>query len=649
MFHEKGHDGDAAREYEGDSMTALLPVKDVAEASMDELEPFFTSVRATNPFIDNRVTGFADASVDVDDIHRAGFQRLIDLAQQAVLLRRGIGAVLWGEAGIGKSHLLSRLARWAEKDDQATLVYLHNLQASPETLPRSVLRSVVSILTRGRAYGFEHTPLYRLVLAFVCEAMQVDSGVHSWSAVSLACSRLIDRLSADDRSGAAIVDRTVYKVLVRFFHSACRAGKTGDEEVARRAVRWLSGDYLDAEEAKRLGLPPAAGRDAPVGLGDNQQIKQVLVALCRMALSRKQPFLLCFDQVDNLDDEQAAALSRFLEALIDSAPDLLVVTAGIQATLMRWKESTFQESAWHRLAQFEIPLQRLTATEGRHIIGARLEKALTGFDELEPVRQWLHQDDLFLLGRAWAEDFFKDKVELRPREVVNGAREGWRYQQDILAKVGGHTWLTNWPGRDGPPPAEEWTEEQVLEAIDAKVDKRMSEVCEQLRQRADTLPPDADTLAGLVASLLSWVPGVRISRPPSGRISGAFPYSIMAHLSRGTGTDVQTGIRFLTAHSAHFTVVALRWLAQSSPCPPRILLVTDGRVPLALGKQANSMARQYFAELNQRDDLRFSHVDLTFDEYAAMHSLQAVIGMARSGIWRSKYQVAKRDPLRKTR
>src|SRR5262249_60776448 len=107
-------------------------------------------VRAFNPFIDNRVNGPAPGDVDVGAIHEAAFERLAGLARDARSGRRGLGAVLWGEAGIGKSHLLARLARWADHGGQAVFVYLHNLQAAPALLPRAVLRGVVNVLTRGR-------------------------------------------------------------------------------------------------------------------------------------------------------------------------------------------------------------------------------------------------------------------------------------------------------------------------------------------------------------------------------------------------------------------------------------------------------------------------------------------------------------------
>ena len=80
------------------------------------LDDFFALVGASNPFVDNRVNGPAGDGVDVEDIHRAEFARLTTLAGEAPDLHRGVGVVLWGEAGVGKSHLLARLVRWGDQD-----------------------------------------------------------------------------------------------------------------------------------------------------------------------------------------------------------------------------------------------------------------------------------------------------------------------------------------------------------------------------------------------------------------------------------------------------------------------------------------------------------------------------------------------------
>src|SRR5437868_4643691 len=114
-----------------------LPVPPNASVESNPLARFLQHIQSHNPFLDNRVNAPSATDADVASIHEPAFIRLTTLARETVQVRRGLGALLWGEAGIGKSHLLSRLARWAQ--DRAEFVYLHNLQSSPETLPRSLL------------------------------------------------------------------------------------------------------------------------------------------------------------------------------------------------------------------------------------------------------------------------------------------------------------------------------------------------------------------------------------------------------------------------------------------------------------------------------------------------------------------------------
>jgi hypothetical protein len=367
-------------------------------------------------------------------------------------------------------------------------------------------------------------------------------------------------------------------------------------------------------------------------LGDKQRIKQVLVALSRMTLGLGKPFLLCFDQVDNLEDEQAQALARFLEALIDSSPNLLVVTAGVQATLMRWRQHLFQESAWHRLAQFEIGLQRLTPEQGRQIVSARLERSLTPFEAVEPVRHWLQQDHLFPLGQRWADSFFHDKIDLRPRDVVNGAREGWQLEQQKLAELGGPLWLEQWGSRTGTAAGTELTEHDSPAAIDDRIEQKLRELVRRRLSNPESLPPDADHLTGLVATLLAQA-GLKVDSAPGQRQpSKVFPFNlIVRHTSNGAASLVQTGIRVLATSSAKSTAASLRWLLKAAPCPEHILLVTDARIPLALGGQVKSRARQHLKELRSHAELHFREIELSFEHYAHLDALQAVVGMARSG------------------
>ncbi|HVS40571.1 MAG TPA: hypothetical protein VMS17_33755 [Gemmataceae bacterium] len=618
-------------------MTALAATRAMTTPPQPlTLQQFLDHVRLTNPFVIDRVVQPALAGeLDAERVHQGPFRRLLDLAQTARDQHTGVGAVLWGEAGVGKSHLLSRLARWAHQDDNACFVYLQNMQPGPEHLPRSLLRVTVSILTQGRQDLFHQTPLYRLVEAAVETALRESARTVE---PAQAYAALLDRLAAQAPAQPAFVDRTTYDVLFRFLRSASSAAAETDDGLAALAVRWLSGDSVDADEAVRLGLPPGPHREEGTALADDQQIKLVFVALSQMALFARRPLLLCFDQVENISPEQMQAQARFLQALIDGAPNLLVVTCGVYETLLRWRtEGMIHAAAWDRLAQFEIQLPRVTPHEARQIVETRLDHFLTPFLELEPVKKRVQQDHLFPLGVAWFDEALKDKVELRPRDVIRQAYDGWGAAQRALRELGGPRWLAEWgktrtPKPDGKKPPSQRPAEPLEDVIDRKVAAKLEEQKRQRQLDPPTLPPDADNLAGLVYALLRQCLQsprpyalTEVQRPvaPKGRQQATYHLVVR----QGGGKETTIGVLILANSDAASAVWALRRVVEERRPTERLLLVTDQRRPLRLAKKGS----EYLDQLKRNYGERFQRIDLTFDRYADLDALKATSGMALSG------------------
>jgi hypothetical protein len=620
-------------------MTDSDPSSPAARESLDGL---CRRIAAGNPFLDNRVAVPTAQTVDVPEVHAPAFERLLELSREAHTARRGVGVVLWGEAGIGKSHLLARLGRWAAAGN-ATLAYLHNLQAAPEHLPRSLLHTVLSILTEGRGSAFQRTPLYELVRAGLLEAVGHQAGFLPWPQVEMAYHVWVDRLARSGLAGGPI-DRLVYEVLFAFFRSAIRAGQ-GKEDGggAALAVRWLGGQALDPVEARYLGLPPGRRRDDPAALEDPQQYKQVLVALTCLAAARGLPFVLAFDQCDNLEAEQFAALARFLEALIDSSPNLLVVTAGIQSTLMGWQQQrVVQDSAWDRLAQFEVQLPRLSAAEAVRLVRARLDGFLAPAAELEPIARLRSADPLFPLGEPWRQRFLGSRPDVRPRDVINWAREGWRRQQEELARLGGPAWLVSWPeqgatgtGDDKEEP--KWTAEQEQEAIDRKVEDLLSEHRQTRRLEPGGLPADADHLVAVLYDLLAQCRDVdrqhgllEVERLPAPRRGARPTYDLALRQQPPTSAEDpprSTGVVIVTAGNATSVAGFLRRLVEDARPLDRVVLVTDERTGLPLGERG----REYLEALQRRGAEQFRTYELTFNEYTDLEALQSAVRAARGG------------------
>lgn len=605
---------------------ADLPMTADADQS-PTLEQFFDRVAHRNPFLANRVVEPSAAGADAGNVHHAAFARLLELARSAHEQQVGVGVMLWGPAGVGKSHLLARLWRWAE-GNRAPFVYLQNLQAAPERLAGYVLKIVLSVLTRRPGGSWQRTRLFRLVNRAVKRRL-ADAGVSGparWRQIEAALTSVLD-------AGAAPVAPAIQEALYRFYRALQPYNKDRDPGAAALAVQWLSGDSLDAAEARRLGAETAFGPSPTPA--DDQHAKEVLIALARATAASGQPLLLCFDQVDNLSEPQAAALMRFLQALLDGAPNLLVVNAGVQATLVRWHhDRVITDSSWDRVAQFEIVLHRVSADEGRQIIQARLEQFIEPFYEIDQVRARVHKDGLFPLGRRWFARNLQDQVEVRPRDVISRAREGWRAEQEALNETGGPVWLERWGQREGPELGlTPMSEGQIHQRIDRAVDNKIAELKAQRELHPETLPPSADNLLGLVGNLLQHCVGpggpyrlADLRRRPAGG-AWASPFDLELFREEAGGDKVRTSALFIPTSNPTATFHFLRRILDDARRPDRRIIVADRRLPLNVGPKGQDVLRQ----LRDDDRSRFYAFELDFSRYGELDALQGVIGMAASG------------------
>jgi hypothetical protein len=451
-------------------MDTALFAGDPADAGLSGAclpENFFRNMLSTNPFILNRASADGAERPDVVHLQSEAFLRLTELAGESVRLQRGLGVLLAGEAGAGKSHLLGRLARWAAVGNRACFVVVRGLQTDPELLPAAVLRSAGSALA-GRPGGAPaRTPLYRLTHNAARAAVADNQESYAWERVGRAFARLADRLAPAARRVPE--GRAAFDMIFRFFRSAARAaaGKE-DGTTAVLTLRWLSGAMLDASEARRLHLPPARHRDDPVMLTDPEWARQGLTALSVLTTAIGKPLILAIDQAEELDAGRFAALARFLHGLLDHAPGILAVTAADTAAIQRWRDrGEVPTAAWDRLGQFTVEPTRLAPAEGNALVRRRLDEALSPFKNVEFLYRLRADAPLFPLHLelnscgAWA------------RDVIEAARKAWNVEQEVLRREGGAAWLAGWAERmvlpSGLPEAPEadssLTREQMQAAI----------------------------------------------------------------------------------------------------------------------------------------------------------------------------------------
>ncbi len=598
------------------------------------LEDFFTAVQDSNPFVANRVTEPSMFDVDVPEIHAPAFDRLTGLARQALDARTGIGATLLGGAGVGKSHLLSRLYRWANATvegggPRACYVYLPNILADPDRLSRYMLKCVVSRLTEGGRGPLHKMPLYRFIERAIlygikARGAKADDGKEVHEAFR--------EYFASSLGGADTIE-----VLYQFLRHA-RPEKAADpsrRHLALEAIAWLSGDEIDPDIARSLGLR-ARSREG-VMLRDEQEIAQVLLTLAQFAIFSNQPFVLCIDQVEIIDSDKVRTLVQFLHALIDRAENLLVITSGVKRTLLKFKEDfVIPEATWDRISRYTVDLLRVAGHEARKILEARLEQFLEPFLGIVTVKQKIQDDSLFPLGRAWLENRLGDGVDFRPRDALTWASEAWESEQARIKILGQREWIKQWPGvsspeRPGPPVRVAW---DVNTLIDEAVDQKIEEKVSLHRLHPGSLPPDAGNLAGLVEALLGQclgkglpytLRGVERRRKKAGKLP---PCDLLIREQHdGDGREVTTGVVFVTNVGLSATAALRRLLEDNKPPDHRLLVTDHERRPLKVGAQGI----EYYRDLEKLGSEHFQHLKINFEQYVGLDALLDVVGMARSG------------------
>jgi hypothetical protein len=584
---------------------------------------FLDAVRGTNPFKSFRITDPDAGEPTVDSIHQAAFNKLVRVVNDAAKTPTSVGVLLIGAPGVGKSHMLARLFQWA-REDRATVVYLHNILASPERMLRYVLNATVSELV-GRS-GYAQSRLYAILNRALTKTGAMKGFKPGPKGVEV-------RRDALQRVGRGADQRGDVIPVLNAFLAGTTLGGLGDEaaeERARASVLWLSGEALDADESELIDLPRSAEGGT---LADDDAVAHVLDVLSRLCALAELPLVLCLDQVDNLPKDTVEALTAYAHALLDKTKHLVLIISGVKQSMLAMRtEQIIPSASWDRIAERTLELHMVSPDEARAILERRLDATLAGFEEhgVVEVIAARKQDRLFPLASGWLKERLSTVDELRPRDVILLARDRWEAQQEQLEALGGRRWIDRWPAdgkvNGGPEPPLE-------QVIDAEVKKKLVEGVQRRELSRESLPPDADNLANLAYRLLAEVTGhtgytlVGIERVAAKKRAPGPTYQLLAKEKRADGVLVTSGVTFLCAPNGNGVRAPLSRMADDEHPPNHRILVTDEeRRPLKLvgaGKAA-------YDKLCKAGRERFLHLRLAFAGHAELDSLVGLLGAARS-------------------
>ncbi|MBF0260497.1 MAG: hypothetical protein HQL97_01495 [Magnetococcales bacterium] len=315
--------------------------------------------------------------VDVASINRISFEGVMRLYRQlAHTPGEPLAALLLGEVGNGKSHLLARLRTACQQEKQAGALVLVTPPENGATPFRYLLREIADGLRRpaderGDLSFWQHLAALLIVksrdprrdperkdpdLGRILKAMRHGKGSPSKWWHKLRTASFFDDLAPEAFD--------LVEVLVRWLPAAA--------EERREALAWLRGEAVSG------GRLPARLERFEASLEEiEERARARLIALGSLLGVARRPLLICFDRLEDLHTPaQHTAMDRMLTFLVDRMDTALPV---VLARGQFWE--TLRLERWNaqivgRLESNRFEMTGCSRAEAEALVRGRLESVL---------------------------------------------------------------------------------------------------------------------------------------------------------------------------------------------------------------------------------------------------------------------------------
>jgi hypothetical protein len=305
-----------------------------------------------NPFLENVVRDpWQQTTLDIATINADAFdlfrEALASLGQQGM---GGTSLLLHGEAGSGKTHLLTRIRRFLQERQQMHLFVAVRLQTSPGGFWRYLRRCFADNLLRESAGG--RTQLERMFL----QRLRQLSDQRKIDAAALEA--LTEKLGVN-----ACLSPDLCRVLVHLL----------SRRFVLDARAWLSGHSLAEQSLRQMGLATTEEARDP-----EEQARDFVLEICRLAGSYI-PVVLCFDQIEALQQAPGDTLGLFrfgqVAGLLHDCTTNVLIVSCIQTMFIDTLRQAVVASDYDRLAARRGTLNPLTFEQALSLAGARLKSS----------------------------------------------------------------------------------------------------------------------------------------------------------------------------------------------------------------------------------------------------------------------------------
>lgn len=346
-------------------------------------------LKRQNPFASSSVGDPWDSQYPhVPAINERAFQGLCHLmSHKTHTLGLNCAALILGEVGSGKTHLLGRILAYSmQAQPPLAFAYIQPIEDVEQPF-RYLLREVIVNLCRPTPVAPYTTQLEGVLAALCSEVLQQHSRPKGKQKLQTILQDRLNLLTYIPPSVFAYVQKWAIDLLClaypamssRFVDVLCQYGLP---EKRFAVVNWLKGGGLDQADAEVLGV---SARFQASSTHLEQEARDMLMSLGLLLARYRQPLILCFDRLENLETEaQIHAFGKMLEFLVDTAPGMLPIVC-VRGQL--WEEEfrrVLNQHITSRLETNRFTLQGCTAEQALALVQSRLTSVL-GAEQTEAL------------------------------------------------------------------------------------------------------------------------------------------------------------------------------------------------------------------------------------------------------------------------
>lgn len=333
-------------------------------------------LRENNPFSSPASPlPWVNTNPDLQNLNRQTSDRIEQLIRKKRLEPSvPLAGLIRGEAGSGKTHMLTRILRRLRNNAQLAVFTAVKAFHNPQSVTQNIFSEIFSSLKLPHSNGRSQFDVVMSEFMNTYRERRHNDGFDSTENLDLR---------SYIRKDIPELSRNFLKCILLYMSAK-------DENVKIDILEWLR-EGLDDEDSLRLGLP-SRNTEAMNPSEREQDAANVLSSLGHVLSYARVPLVLCFDQLDNMKDEPEArklitAWGNSVALLMNDLPGIIPLCFVRAAIWNQIFVPVLDEAVEQRISSNNMQMYSCTVEQAKQLVHDRIKAAFS--DDAEEIYGWL--------------------------------------------------------------------------------------------------------------------------------------------------------------------------------------------------------------------------------------------------------------------